>query len=92
MTKAELIDIVAESVEGVSKSDVTRIHDKIFESMARALEVDGKFMVAGFGTFEVKSRAERKGRNPQTGAEITISASKSIGFRQAGALKEKLNK
>ncbi|MCB2153604.1 HU family DNA-binding protein [bacterium] len=92
MTKAELIDIVAENVEGVSKADVTRIHDKVFETIARALEVDGKFAVAGFGSFEVKSRAERKGRNPQTGQEITIPASKSVSFRQAGALKEKLNK
>lgn len=92
MTKAELIDIVAEEVEGVSKADVARVHDKIFETIARALEVDGKFMVAGFGSFEVKSRSERKGRNPQTGQEITIAASKSVSFRQAGAMKDRLNK
>ena len=92
MTKSELIDIVAENVEDASKAEIGRIHDAIFEAISRALEVDGKFAVSGFGSFEVKERAARKGRNPQTGAEIQIAASKNVNFRPASGLKERLNK
>lgn len=90
MTKAELIDIVAEQVEGVAKSDIGRVHDAIFETIVRALEAEGRFAVPGFGTFDVKERAARKGRNPQTGQEIDIPASKTVGFKPAGALKDKV--
>jgi len=90
MNKSELLDIVAEKCDGVSKADVGRVHDAIFDAIGRALEVDGRFAVAGFGTFDVKSRAARKGRNPATGAEMDIPASKSVGFRPAGALKDRI--
>lgn len=91
MTKSELIDIVAEKVDGVSKADITRIHDAIFETMGKALSVDGRYAVSGFGTFDVRTRAARKGRNPQTGAEIDIPASKSVGFKAASALKDRVS-
>lgn len=90
MTKAELIEIVSEQVDGVSKADLARVHDAIFATIGEALKVDGKFAVAGFGSFEVKERAARKGRNPRTGEEIDIAASKTVNFRPAGALKEQL--
>ncbi|MDK2972126.1 MAG: DNA-binding protein HU-beta [Candidatus Sumerlaeota bacterium] len=90
MTKAELIDMVAEKCEGVSKADVARVHDAIFDGIANALEVDGRFAVAGFGTFDVRERAARTGRNPQTGEQMQIAASKSVGFKAAGALKDKI--
>jgi DNA-binding protein HU-beta len=90
MTKAELIDIVAEQTLGVSKIDIGRVHDAIFATIVRALEVEGRFAVPGFGTFDVKTRAARKGRNPKTGEEIDIAASKTVAFKPAGALKEKV--
>ncbi len=90
MTKAELIDIIAEKLEGASKAEIGRAYDAIFDTIGRALEVDGKFAISGFGSFEVKERAARKGRNPQTGAEIDIPASKAVNFRPASALKERL--
>jgi len=90
MTKAELIDIVAEKVDGVSKADIGRIYDATFETIGKALEVEGRFAVNGFGTFDVRERAARKGRNPQTGAEIDIAASKNVGFKAASGLKDRL--
>lgn len=92
MNKAELIDIIAAKVDGVSKADVARIYDLTFETIQRALEVDGRYAISGFGSFEVKQRAARKGRNPKTGEEIDIAASKSVNFKPAGALKDLLNK
>jgi DNA-binding protein HU-beta len=92
MTKAELIDIVAENTDGLTKAQVAKVYDTIFETITKALAVDGKYSVSGFGNFDVKQRAERKGRNPATGAEITIAASKAVGFKPAAALKETLNK
>lgn len=90
MTKAELIDIVAGEVEGVTKAQVGTIYDSVFATITRALNEDEKhrFQVGGFGTFELKHREARKGRNPATGAEIDIPASTSVGFKAASALKE----
>ena len=87
MTKAELIDIVADKT-GLTKADVTRVYDTIFETITKSLKKEGRFAVSGFGTFEVRKRSARKGRNPQTGETIKIKASKSVGFKQATALKE----
>jgi DNA-binding protein HU-beta len=94
MTKAELIDIVAEQVEGASKAQVTAAYEAIFETIVRAVQEDEKhrFLVNGFGTFELKHRPARKGRNPATGAEMDIAASNTMAFRPASALKEKLAK
>ncbi len=93
MTKAELIDIVAEQVEDASKAQVSAIYDAIFATIVRATQEDEKhrFLVGGFGTFEMKHRKASKGRNPATGAEIDIPASNTMGFRPAQALKDKLN-
>lgn len=91
MTKAELIDIVTEQVEGASKADVSRIYDLIFQNIEKSLKVDNRYAVGGFGTFDLKQRAARKGRNPQTGQEIDIPASKTVNFKMASALKESIN-
>jgi len=92
MTKAELIDIIAEQHPEVGKAKVGEIYGAVFATIARALEVDGRYAVGDFGTFDVKQRAARKGRNPKTGEEIDIAASKAVGFKPASALKERLNK
>ncbi len=94
MTKAELIDIVAEKVDGVTKAQVGEVYEAVFDTILRAIKEDDKhrFLVAGFGTFELKNREARKGRNPATGAEIDIAASTTVAFRAAAGLKEKLSK
>ena len=92
MTKAELIDIVAENNEGVSKAQIGKIYDSVFETIVRALEVDGKYAVGGFGSFEVKQQAAREGRNPSTKEVIQIPARKAVKFKPATSLKEAMNK
>lgn len=93
MTKAELVDSVAEKVAGVTKAQVAEVYDAIFDAIAGALKQDDKhrFQVKDFGTFEVKHREARKGRNPKTGEEIQIAASTSVAFRAASALKDKVS-
>lgn len=94
MTKAELVDMVAEKVESVSKNDIAAVYDAIFDTIVRAVREDGKhrFLVKDFGTFELKNREARKGRNPATGAEIDIAAQTTVTFRAAAGLKEMLSK
>lgn len=91
MTKAELIDAVKDSApEGLSKKDTTALIDSVFEGLRGAISKDGRFSYPGFGTFTVKNRAARDGRNPQTGEKIRIAASKTVGFKPAPAFKQKL--
>lgn len=91
MTKADLINAVADaSGDGLSKKGVERIVDSVFATMSGAIAKNGRFAYPGFGTFTVKSRAARVGRNPQTGASIQIPASKSVGFKAAPNFKSKL--
>ena len=94
MTKAELIDIVAEKNEDLSKTQIAEVYEGIFDAIELALREDEKhrYQVKDFGTFEMKHRKARKGRNPATGAEIDIPAKNTVNFRPAGALEEKLNK
>ncbi|MBI2089938.1 MAG: HU family DNA-binding protein [Deltaproteobacteria bacterium] len=89
MTKADLINAVAKAVK-VSKRAAEDAVDATFETLTRAIKRDKRFQVPGFGTFTVRSRKARKGRNPQTGAEITIKASRTVGFKPAPALKRGL--
>jgi len=90
MTKAELIEKVQGAVEGLNKKQTGELVNSVFDSLAWAIRKDGRFSYPGFGTFTVKKRKPRKGRNPRTGAEITIKASKAVTFKAAPSLKEKL--
>lgn len=87
MNKSELISSVAET-SGLSKKDATKAVEAVFESIQDALGNGDKVQVIGFGTFEVRERAARKGRNPQTGKEIDIAASKVPAFKAGKALKD----
>jgi DNA-binding protein HU-beta len=89
MTKAELIDAVAANAR-ISKLTAGEAIDATFDSIAKAIKKSKRFQVPGFGTFTVRSRKARKGRNPQTGATITIRASRTIGFKAAPVLKKGL--
>lgn len=87
MNKAELVSKVAESTE-LSKKDVSKAVEAVFESISEALHLGEKVQLVGFGNFEVRERSARKGRNPQTGEEIEIPASKVPAFKPGKALKE----
>ncbi|MCR8842970.1 HU family DNA-binding protein [Paenibacillus sp. SC116] len=87
MNKSELITEVVESTE-LSKKDVTKVVDAVFEAISTALQEGDKVQLVGFGNFEVRERSARKGRNPQTGEEIEIPASKIPAFKPGKALKE----
>lgn len=87
MNKSELVDFVAEK-SGVAKTQVAKILDAVAEGVAQGLKKDGEVRWAGFGNFAVKERPARKGRNPRTGQEITIAASKQAKFTAAKALKD----
>ncbi|MBT8895190.1 HU family DNA-binding protein [Lactobacillus delbrueckii subsp. bulgaricus] len=87
MNKTELVSVVSEKTE-FSKKESAQIVDALFASIEEALAKGEKVQLIGFGTFEVRERAARKGRNPQTGAEIEISASKVPAFKPGKALKD----
>lgn len=88
MNKEILVKEVAEKIEGATKKDIKVVVDTIFETIKEAVASGDKVSVSGFGTFEVSERAARKGRNPQTGEEILIEASKSPKFKAAKAFKD----
>ncbi len=90
MNKTELVAGVAEKT-GLTKKDAEKAINALFASIEEALAVEDKVQVIGFGTFEVKTREERKGRNPQTGAEIIIPASKTPVFKAGKGLKDIVN-
>ncbi|MGI6092217.1 MAG: HU family DNA-binding protein [Veillonellaceae bacterium] len=90
MNKTELVASVAEK-SGMTKKDAEKAINALFASVEEALAKEDKVQIIGFGTFEVKAREERKGRNPQTGAEITIPASKTPVFKAGKGLKDAVN-
>lgn len=91
MTKTELINEVAEK-SGLTKKDSGKAIDAVFDVMTKALAKGEKVTLVGFGSFEVRKREARKGRNPQTGAEIKIAARKVPVFRAGKALKDAVGK
>jgi len=90
MTKADLIEKVQASNGALSKRQVALLVDEVFEQLAKAIKKDKRFSMPSFGTFTVKRRAGRVGRNPQTGAEIRIAPTKTVGFRPSPELKRAL--
>jgi DNA-binding protein HU-beta len=91
MTKAELIDAVA-SAAGTSKADAERVIDAFVDQIVTGAKQGDKVSWPGFGSFSLTSRAARTGRNPQTGAEIKVPASKALKFSASSTLKAALNK
>lgn len=87
MNKTDLINKVAELTE-LSKKDATKAVDAVFDAISEALQNGDKVQLVGFGNFEVRERSARKGRNPQTGEEIEIAASKTPAFKPGKSLKE----
>ena len=90
MNKTELVANVAEKA-GLTKKDAEKALGAVIESIEEALVEGDKVQLIGFGTFEVKDRAARTGRNPQTGKEIKIAASRNPVFKAGKALKDAVN-
>ncbi len=90
MNKSELIEAVAESAD-ISKAAAARAVDAVVESVTDALREGDQVTLVGFGTFTVRDRAARTGRNPRTGETIQIPASKVPGFKPGKALKDAIN-
>ena len=91
MNKTELIAAVAEK-SGLSKKDAAAAVESVIAAVSDSLVKGEKVQLVGFGTFEVKERAARTGKNPQTGAAVEIPASKAPAFKAGKALKDSVNK
>ena len=90
MNKAELIDAIADDAE-LSKASAGRALDATIGTVTKALKKGDTVTLVGFGTFSVRKRAARTGRNPKTGEAIKIKASKVPGFKAGKALKDAIN-
>ena len=90
MNKSDLVDAIAESA-GLSKADAGRALDSFVDTVTSALKAGDGVSLVGFGTFSVRDRAARTGRNPRTGATIQIAASKNPAFKAGKALKDAVN-
>lgn len=90
MNKAELIEHVAEKMDS-SKADAGRTVDVVLDAITGSLKKGDEVTLVGFGTFKVKHRAARKGRNPKTGEEIEIAAANVPSFKAGKGLKDAVN-
>ncbi len=90
MNKSELIDAIADGAD-VSKATAGRALDSVLDAITGALKKGDQVSLVGFGTFAVKHRPARAGRNPQTGQEIQIAAANVPGFKAGKALKDAVN-
>ena len=90
MNKNDLVAVVADKT-GLSKADATKAVDCVFDAITDSLKSGEEVRLVGFGTFNVKERAARTGRNPQTGKSIEIAAAKIPGFRPGKSLKDAVN-
>lgn len=92
MTKSELIEAVAAKVENFSRKDVEVVIDTLFSSMTESLSKGQKVEIRGFGSFKIKKREPRQGRNPKTGENISIQAKKVPFFKAGKEIRERINK
>ncbi len=90
MTKADIVELVFEKV-GFSKKDVAAVIEEIFESIKTTLEKGEKVKISGFGNFNIRQKRARRGRNPQTGTEITIDERRVMTFKASQLLKKSIN-
>jgi DNA-binding protein HU-beta len=87
MNRSDLIELIADKAE-LTKASAVRALDAVLESITGSLKEGDPVVLVNFGTFVVKERAAREGRNPQTGQKINIKAAKIVGFKAGKALKE----
>jgi integration host factor subunit beta len=91
MTKSDLIERVAARVPHISKKDTEIVVNTIFDSMTEALRSSDRIEIRGFGSFQVKVREAREGRNPKTGEEVKIPAKRTPFFKVGKELKERID-
>jgi len=91
MTKADIVERIYDKI-GLSKKESAELVEMVFDILKSTLEKGDKIKIAGFGNFVVKEKADRRGRNPQTGDEIVISARKILTFKPSQVLKASINK
>jgi len=91
VTKSDLIERVAARVPHISKKDTELVVNTIFDGMTEALKVSDRIEIRGFGSFQVKIREAREGRNPKTGAEVKIPAKRTPFFKVGKELKERID-
>lgn len=90
MTKADIVETVYEKV-GFSRKESAELVDLVFDFMKETLENGSKIKISGFGNFIVREKRSRKGRNPQTGEEIQISARRVLTFKPSQVLRKAIN-
>ena len=90
MTKADIVEKIYEKV-GFSKKESAELVETVFDLIKTTLEDGDKIKIAGFGNFVVKEKSDRRGRNPQTGEEITIEARRILTFKASAVLKQAVN-
>ena len=91
MNKTELINAVAAMAE-ITKADAHKIVDAVFDAINEGLAAEGKVILPGFGSFEVRNRTARVGRNPRTGEQIKIDAARVPAFKPGKAMKDAVSK
>ncbi len=91
MNKTELIEVVSSKAE-ITKAEAANVINATFDAINEGLVSDGKVVLVGFGTFEVRTRSARVGRNPRTNEQIKIAASRVPAFKPGKAMKESVNK
>ncbi len=92
MTKSELIETVASKVNNFSRKDIEIIVETLFESMTESLSKGDKVEIRGFGSFKIKARDGRQGRNPKSGENIFIESKKVPFFKAGKEIRERINK
>lgn len=91
MTKLELVEVVSSKAE-ITKAEAHKVVDAVFEAVNEGLAADGKVVLPGFGTFEIRNRTARVGRNPRTGEQIKIEASRTPAFKPGKAMKDAVSR
>ena len=91
MTKLELVEVVSSKAE-ITKAEAHKVVDAFIAAVNEGLASDGKVVIPGFGTFEVRTRTARVGRNPRTGEQIKIEAARTPAFKPGKAMKDAVNK
>ncbi|MBR1584141.1 MAG: HU family DNA-binding protein [Clostridia bacterium] len=91
MNKTELVEVVSSKAE-ITKAEALKAVNATFEAINEGLVADGKVVLVGFGTFEIRTRTERTGRNPRTGEQIKINATRTPAFKPGKDMKEKVSK
>ena len=91
MTKSDLVSAVADHMSHISKKDTETIVNSVFESMSEALKRGERIEIRGFGSFQVKTRDSRDGRNPKTGQLVTIPTKRTPFFKVGKELKERVD-